>query len=121
MQKQRSTYSPLSILERLIPGAQNAIVCRPRKIKKTPSRSIAIKFPKIENKLSLISFLLLISLKTPKKRDGSRQKDRSATGVSVTNVVKKEKDKTKDLSHIKCYTCKQKHHNANKYLDKPKI
>ena len=43
-----------------------------------------------------------------------------ATRVNATKVVKKDKDKAKDLSHIKYYTCKQKGHYANKCLDKPK-
>lgn len=45
-----------------------------------------------------------------------------ATGVNATEVIKKnkEKDKTKDLSYIKCYTCKQKGHYTNKYSEKSK-
>ena len=31
-----------------------------------------------------------------------------ATGVNAIEVAKKNKDKIKDLSHIKCYTCKQR-------------
>ena len=36
-------------------------------------------------------------------------------GVNTTEVTKKDKDKDKikDLSHIECYTCKQKGHYAN--------
>ncbi len=30
----------------------------------------------------------------------------SATGVKTTKVVKKDKDKVKDLSYIKCYISK---------------
>ncbi len=40
--------------------------------------------------------------------------------VNATKVVKKDKDKAKDLSHIKYYTCKQKDYYANKYPEKPK-
>ena len=43
-----------------------------------------------------------------------------ATRVNVIKVAKKDKDKAKDLSHIKCYTCKQKSHYVNKYLEKSK-
>ncbi len=43
-----------------------------------------------------------------------------ATGVNATKVVKKDKDKANDLSHVECYTYKQKGHYANKYPDKPK-
>ncbi len=35
-------------------------------------------------------------------------------------VTKKDKDKAKNLSYIKCYTCKQKGHYTNKYPKKPK-
>ena len=55
-----------------------------------------------------------------KKRHGGRRGNRLATGVNATEVVKKEKDKAKDLSHVECYTCKQKGHYANKCPDKPK-
>ena len=50
----------------------------------------------------------------------SRQRDFPATKVNVTKVAKKDKDKAKDLSHIECYTCKQKSHYANKDLEKSK-
>ncbi len=43
-----------------------------------------------------------------------------ATEVNATEVAKKDKDKAKDLSHIKCYTCKQKGHYTNKCLEKSK-
>lgn len=44
------------------------------------------------------------------------------TEVNVTEVSKKnkDKDKAKNLSYIKCYTCKQKGHYANKYPEKSK-
>ena len=38
----------------------------------------------------------------------------SSTGVNATEITKIDKDKTKDISHIKCYTCKQKDHYVNK-------
>ena len=53
------------------------------------------------------------------KRHRSRQ-GHLATRINVIKVVKKDKDKTKDLSHIKCYTCKQKGHYVNKYPKKLK-
>ena len=37
----------------------------------------------------------------------------TATEVNATEVAKKNKDKAKDLSHIKYYTYKQKSHYAN--------
>ena len=43
-----------------------------------------------------------------------------AIEVNITKVVKKNKDKAKDLSHVKCYTCKQKGHYINKCLKKLK-
>ncbi len=42
------------------------------------------------------------------------------TSINTIKVNKKDKDKFKNLSYIKCYTCKQKSHYANKYLEKPK-
>ena len=55
-----------------------------------------------------------------KKRHGVRRENHPATGINATEVVKKEKNKAKDLSHVKCYSCKQKGYYANKYPDKPK-
>ena len=55
-----------------------------------------------------------------KKRHGGRQENRPATKVNVIKVLKKEKDKAKDLSYVKCYTCEQKSYYANKYPDKSK-
>ena len=43
-----------------------------------------------------------------------------ATRVNAIKVAKKNNNKIKDLSYIKYYTCKQKSHYANKYLDNPK-
>ena len=59
-------------------------------------------------------------IQNSKKRHGGRKRNCLAIGVNATKVVKKEKDKAKDPRHIKCYTCKQKGHYANKYPDKPK-
>ncbi len=56
----------------------------------------------------------------PKKDKCSCWKSHSAIAVNTTKVVKKEKDKAKDLSHVKCYICKQKGHYANKCLKKAK-
>ena len=53
------------------------------------------------------------------KRHGSWQ-GHSATEVNAIKVAKKDKDKAKDLSHIKCYTYKQKNHYASKYPKKIK-
>lgn len=36
----------------------------------------------------------------------SYERDFSSTGVNATNIPKKDKDKAKDLSHIKYYTTK---------------
>ena len=43
-----------------------------------------------------------------------------ATKVNVTKVSKKNKDKAKDLSHVKYYICKQKDYYTNKCFDKQK-
>ena len=43
-----------------------------------------------------------------------------AVEVNATKIAKKNNDKTKNLSHIKCYICKQKGHYTNKYPKKPK-
>ncbi len=57
--------------------------------------------------------------KKNKCHQGSRR-DHLTTEVNITEVPKKDKDKAKDLSHIECYTCKQKGHYANKCPEKPK-
>ncbi len=54
-----------------------------------------------------------------RQRKGQRR-GRPATGVNTTKVAKKNKDKAKDLSHIKYYTCKPKSYYVNKCPDKPK-
>ena len=41
-------------------------------------------------------------------------RDHQAIGVNTTEVAKKDKNKVKDLSHIKYYTYKQKDYYANK-------
>ena len=51
---------------------------------------------------------------TPKKDKCGCWESHLATGVNATKVAKKDKDKVKDLSHVKCYTCKQKGHYINK-------
>ncbi len=50
----------------------------------------------------------------PKKDKCGRQRGHPAIAINATKVAKKDKDKAKDLSHVKCYTCKQKGHYANK-------
>ena len=55
-----------------------------------------------------------------KKRQKNQQGGLSTTEVNAIEVAKKDKDKVKDLSHVKCYTCKQKGHYANRCLEKPK-
>ncbi len=41
-----------------------------------------------------------------KKNKHGHRGGQSATGVNAIKVTKKDKDKTKDLSHVKCYICK---------------
>ena len=55
-----------------------------------------------------------------KNRYGSQQENCPAIGVNAIKVVKKKKDKAKDLSHIKYYTYKQKNYYVNKCLEKSK-
>lgn len=54
------------------------------------------------------------------KYQRNRQRGHLVIGVNATKIVKKDKDKAKDLSHIKYYTCKQKDHYANKCAKNPK-
>ncbi len=55
----------------------------------------------------------------PKKNKRGRWEGHPATGVNATEVAKNDKDKVpKKLSHVKCYTCHQKGHYANKCLEK---
>ncbi len=51
---------------------------------------------------------------------GSRQGGYLATRVNATEITKKDKDNTKDLNYIKCYTCNLKGHYANKCSKKSK-
>ncbi len=55
-----------------------------------------------------------------KDKRGGCQGGYPATGVNATEVAKKDKNKAKDLSHVKCYTCKQKCHYINIYSKKSK-
>lgn len=43
-----------------------------------------------------------------------------ATEVNITKVAKKYKNQAKNLSHVKCYTCKQKSNYTNKCPKKSK-
>ena len=43
-----------------------------------------------------------------------------ANGINATKVTKKDKDKSKDLSYIKCYIYKEKGYYTNKCLEKSK-
>ncbi len=60
-----------------------------------------------------------LQTQAPKKHKRGRRGSHPATEVNATKVAKKDKV-SKDLSHIKCYTCHQKGHYTIKYLDKPK-
>ena len=55
---------------------------------------------------------------TPKKDKRGHRKGYSATRVNATEITKKDKDKTKNLSHVECYTCKQKGYYVNKCPEK---
>ncbi len=55
-----------------------------------------------------------------KKKKRGRWGGYPATEVNAIKVVTKDKNKAKDLSHIECYTCKQKGHYANKCPKKVK-
>ena len=57
------------------------------------------------------------SKKSPGKRRGGGY---LATRVNATKVVKKDNNKTKDLSHVKCYNYQEIGHYTNKCLNKSK-
>ena len=48
------------------------------------------------------------------------QRGPAATGVNATKVIKKNKDKAKDLSYVEYYIYKQKSHYASRCPKKPK-
>ena len=51
----------------------------------------------------------------------NRPKSDLAIRVNATEIIKKDKNKTKDLSYIECYyTWKPKDYHANKCLKKQK-
>ncbi len=52
------------------------------------------------------------------KKDKHHWRRHPATGFNANKVAKKDKNKVKDLSHVECYTCKQKGHYANKCPEK---
>ena len=54
------------------------------------------------------------------KRHRSCQGGHPVTRINATKVVKKNKDKIKDLNYIKCYIYKQKSYNISKYSKKSK-
>ena len=90
-----------------------------KKKKIKPVKSIGLKTI-IRQSLTTLCLLIQVSLRPQplkKKRHKSRQESHLVTGVNATEVAKKnkDKDKTKNLSYIKCYTCKQKSYYANKY------
>ena len=66
--------------------------------------------------------LLLTEISKKNKHHGSHQ---GGLNVNATEIADKNKDKNKDeakdLSHTKCYVCKQKSYFNNKYPKKAKI
>ena len=50
----------------------------------------------------------------------NRQRGHLATKINTIKVGKKNKNKAQNLSHIECYTYKQKNHYINRCLKKPK-
>ncbi len=56
----------------------------------------------------------------PKKDKRGCRGGHLATGVNAIEVAKKDKDKAKDLSHVKYYTYRQKGHYVNKCPKKSK-
>ena len=55
-----------------------------------------------------------------KKYQEKRRGGHPATRVNAIKIVKKDKNKAKDLSHVEYYIYKQKSHYINKCLEKPK-
>ncbi len=66
------------------------------------------------------SFANQLQTQAPKKDKRGCWGSHPATGINATNIAKKDKDKTKDLSHVKCYTCKQKGYHVNECPEKSK-
>ena len=75
---------------------------------------------KVKDKSHNASSANQLWVQASKRHQRSWQKGATAIEVYVTKIAKKNNDKAKDLSHVKCYTCKQKSHYASKYLKKPK-
>ena len=68
-------------------------------------------------------FFLLISLRpglTAPRSTIKKRGDYLAIGVNAIKITKKDKNKNKDLCHVKCYIYKQKGHYVNMYPKKPK-
>ncbi len=59
-------------------------------------------------------------IKVFKEYQRSWQGVHSTTRVNAIEVAKKDKDKVKDLSYVKYYTCKLKGHYVNKCPEKSK-
>ena len=55
-----------------------------------------------------------------KKRQENQRGGLLANGVNAIEVIKKNKDKAKNLSYIECYTYKQKAYYASNWPAKPK-
>ena len=110
------------MLGKLIPVAQRAIVRSPKKTKKTPIGRIAMRIPRTKKKAKSHnpSSANQPQIQDSKKCHGSWQGGRSAIRVNATVVAKKDKDKnkTKDLSHVKCYICKPKDYYVNECPEK---
>ncbi len=70
------------------------------------------------------SFANQLRTQAPKKNKRGCWEDHGGhptIGVNATEVAKNDKDKApKALSHVKCYTCHQKGHYANKCPEKSK-
>ena len=111
------------MLGRLIPGVQKNIARLSKKTKMTLIASTVMRLPtRIKKRLSPITTLPLISLKPrpSKKHQRSWQRGFLAIGVNAIKIAKNDKDNAKNLSHVKCYTSKQKDNYVSKYPKKPK-
>ncbi len=91
-----------------------------KKVKDKSTREHRDKASKDKAKSHNFSFTNQLQIQAPKKDNRSRWRGHLATGVNITEVTKKNKDKAKDLSHVKYYTYKQKDHYAKKCHKKAK-
>ncbi len=104
----KANLQPLFYIRKIDSGCPKSYCLLTKKDKEDTYRELRNETSKDKNKVKshTPTFANQPLTQTPKKNKCNCWRRHLATKVNATEVVKKDKDKAKDLSHIKCYTYK---------------